>query len=46
MAFYDDGTGLCFWCPDKAVDEMYGIPLCDKHYEQETQILYDFIGMM
>ena len=35
-AFYDDGTGLCFWCPKPAVDQWFGVPLCDDHYGQET----------
>lgn len=34
-AFYDDGTGLCFWCPSEAVAEMFGVPLCTTHYEEE-----------
>lgn len=35
MAFYDDGTGLCFWCPRLATTDYMGVPLCDKHADEE-----------
>ena len=34
-AFYDDGTGLCFWCTKTAVAEWCGVPLCDEHAAEE-----------
>jgi hypothetical protein len=44
-AFYDDGTGLCFWCPVIAVGESFGIPLCDKHLAEEERQFYQDIGI-
>jgi hypothetical protein len=44
-AFYDDGTGLCFWCPKPAVDEWCGVPLCADHYGVEMQQLMQDIGL-
>lgn len=41
-AFYDDGTGLCYWCPEFAVGDLYGVPLCERHYElEELQLMRD-----
>lgn len=34
-AFYDDGTGLCFWCPQLAITDYMGLPLCDNHADEE-----------
>jgi hypothetical protein len=35
-SFYDDGTGLCYWCPKKATTDYCGLPLCDEHADAET----------
>lgn len=41
-AFFDDGDGLCFWCPDKAITDWCGVPLCEKHWgEEQVQMQRD-----
>jgi hypothetical protein len=36
-AYYDDGTGLCFWCCEAATADWCGVPLCDRHAAEEMQ---------
>ena len=31
-ARYNDGTGMCYWCFEKATRNTAGVPLCDKHF--------------
>jgi hypothetical protein len=44
-AFYDDGTGLCFWCPKPATGESFGVPLCPEHLDEEEYELHKSIGL-
>jgi hypothetical protein len=44
-AFYDDGTGMCYWCRQAAVAELFGVPLCPKHYDEEVQKFDRDIGL-
>lgn len=45
-AFYDDGTGLCFWCPEKAVTQWCGVPLCGPHWDKEQTQMQHGMGVM
>ena len=45
-AFYDDGTGLCFWCRNVAVADWFGVPLCQDHYDIEQQQFFHDFGVM
>ena len=34
-ALYDDDTGLCYWCVEKSTTDYMGLPLCNKHANEE-----------
>ena len=34
-AFYDDGTGMCFKCFTQATTDYMGLPLWDRHADEE-----------